>query len=381
MKMGIIRSSASKHPCFDNPSIGGIMTALRIIFVCSNTTAIGGAARSSKRVINNLRHLGHLVIQVSPDEGVFPNERVQTQHHWLFSPSRGLQQHCDEVLRAIKVWKPDIVLGWYGSSGGFVAVSASAQCSVPSIVCLRGNDIDLDFFRPDRHALLTWTLQKATAISCVSTRMTHKVHRWFEKESTFIPNAVDSTLFYSDPSAGDRFRAQHQLRNTFTLGIFGELKPKRGLDLLSKLSKELQHWQLLIIGRVRPSVAHQLPPNCRVIEYITDDEDLRSAYNACDVVLQPSHHDGMPNVVLEALACGVSVLASKVGGLTDIYQPDCSLILCESVEDWISSLRKQRSTGDTPTAPTLRTPIQEAQDYVKLISSAIDLYTANSDSL
>ena len=57
----------------------------------------------------------------------------------------------------------------------------------------------------------------------------------------------------------------------------------------------------------------------RIVEYTQDREQLVKYYNLMDIVLSPSLWDGMPNSVLEAMACA-SVVASDAGGIRDVLR-------------------------------------------------------------
>jgi len=70
----------------------------------------------------------------------------------------------------------------------------------------------------------------------------------------------------------------------------------------------------VIIGKIRPETKKELPKWVTVVPYINDITQLVAAYTTCDVVLQPSKFDGMPNVLLEAMATERTILASPVGG-------------------------------------------------------------------
>ena len=58
-------------------------------------------------------------------------------------------------------------------------------------------------------------------------------------------------------------------------------------------------------------------------------EDVSSVLSSYDVLGLPSNLDGRPRVVLEALAAGVPVVASRVGGLPELVAPGCHGELCE----------------------------------------------------
>ena len=339
------------------------MSRHTILFVLPSAQAIGGAARSAQRLIQSLRTMGHIVWSIHPDPSLFPGERLQESFTWRFHTQGEWQHFVDEALLAMKTIQPNVVVGWYASSGGFVATAAATQENIPVVVASRGNDIDLDFFLPQKHPLLRWTIENASAITTVSREMATKIQNWFHRPARFISNSVDSTLFYPDTKATQTFQKRYGLTDRPVLGLFGEFKPKRGLDILSRIAQEIDHWTPLIVGSVRPSVMHQIPPHAKQIEYIHNIHELRGAYGACDVVIQPSIHDGMPNVVLEALACGKKVLTSSAGGLADISPSLCNAHICQHDQDWIQSLSSIRNDTFVPNPILLPDPKEEALSF------------------
>jgi glycosyltransferase involved in cell wall biosynthesis len=58
-------------------------------------------------------------------------------------------------------------------------------------------------------------------------------------------------------------------------------------------------------------------------------DDLSPLYAACDVVILPSRSEGVPLVVLEALASGRPVVASKVGAIGEVLDPGCGILIEE----------------------------------------------------
>lgn len=333
---------------------------MRFLIACGDPETFGGLTRSLRRLSGALRAAGHEAILCHASGAVFPGECAVDETAWMFGAADDPQRHVDELLEAGRVLRPDVVIGWYGSRWGVAGVAAARLLGVPSIVCLRGNDLDRDFFDTARHGPLVWAVRGADAVTTVSREMARKVEAWLERPAVFIANATDRSVFYPDPEAGRALRARWGLGDEKVLGVFGEIKPKRGVARLARL--DLTGWRVVVVGRVRPGLEHALPPGT-LVRRAADDWELRAAYAACDAVAQPSLHDGMPNVVLEAQACGRLVIGTPVGGIADAITHGISGLLCTSDAEWQAALDAPPDL-DPVAAP--RAPSEEAGDFVRL---------------
>ncbi|MEM3824259.1 MAG: glycosyltransferase family 4 protein, partial [Candidatus Bathyarchaeia archaeon] len=99
------------------------------------------------------------------------------------------------------------------------------------------------------------------------------------------------------------------------------------IEAMRDISKSLKNVLLLFVGGKHPGdkfqseimeMAKSLPPNTiRFVENIPHLM-LPDFYSAADVVVVPSLYDAFPKVVLEAMACGIPVVASDVGGIPEM---------------------------------------------------------------
>jgi glycosyltransferase involved in cell wall biosynthesis len=87
---------------------------------------------------------------------------------------------------------------------------------------------------------------------------------------------------------------------------------------------------------------------------VTDDRVLVLAYNAADVFVVPSLYDNSPNTILEAMACGVPVVAFETGGIPDMIRQDVTGLLTSrydvaglkaSIKDLIQHPDKRQAMG------------------------------------
>jgi glycosyltransferase involved in cell wall biosynthesis len=113
--------------------------------------------------------------------------------------------------------------------------------------------------------------------------------------------------------------------------------------------------RLLLIGEVRPSemprLLQAIAPG-RIEEHVLITGQLPTAeavnehLQACDVYLQPSLWDGMPNALLEAMAAGCGSIASDAGGIPEVITPGVDGVIIprwqlhrlgEAVLEWLDA--------------------------------------------
>ena len=305
---------------------------MRLLYVVPDPGRIGGVSRSIGRMVDSLRDEGHEVRVLSPDpwDGAEPNFQVELRGLLIGST---LQHWTDRALEEIERWRPDLLVGYYGSKGAFAAVSAARLAGLPAVACLRGNDVNLDFFSALHSHSVAFAIRHADAVTVVSTEMRQRVDRWFGSRSVYIPNSVDTGLYRPDPEGAARLRQEWEIGGGPVVGLFGEFKPAKGLDVLAGLGETLAGATTLLVGEVRAESRREVPPWVRAVPYISDRATLCAAYSLCDLVLQPSRHEGMPNTALEAMACERVVVASPVGGLRDLIR-DGETGFLAGREDW-----------------------------------------------
>lgn len=310
---------------------------MRVLMVTPDPTSGGGVVTSARRIARALASRGHPVERMFPEAHRFPGELIVSERGTVHHAPCDLPERTDWIVQRIRATGAEVVVGFYGGDAAASAVAAAGICGVRSVVALRGNDLDRDFLVPGRHGLVRWCIERADLVTTVSHEASRKVAGWCGRSAVVVGNGVDPTRFR--PVDGTEFRRLHGLDGR-VFGMFGELKAKRGLDVLRPLAAA--GWTVLLVGRVRSEVAPLVPSSAVRVPWL-DSADLPAAYAACDVVGQPSLHDGLPNVVLEAMACARPVVARPNGGLPDVIEDGVTGFLTE--HDWPGVCERARQSG------------------------------------
>jgi glycosyltransferase involved in cell wall biosynthesis len=219
--------------------------------------------------------------------------------------------------------KIDVVLGSWAYPDGFAAVIAAKLLGVPAVVKLHGSDINLVAKLPGPRRLLAWALPRAARVVAVSKPLADEVVALgvARERVAIVMNGVDGELF----QPRDRAAARAELGlGTGPLAVYvGNLKPEKGvIDLANAWASVQRHMpdaKLAIVGGgpLREEVERIVGDRAMLVGP-QPHERVTTWMAACDVLVLPSHTEGTPNVVLEALASGRRVVATSVGGVPDL---------------------------------------------------------------
>jgi glycosyltransferase involved in cell wall biosynthesis len=282
-----------------------------------------------------------------------------------------------------------LVWGHYLTLAGFLAVWFARLNNLPSVVSIRGNDLDRDVFPPGDFARLQWTLGNATGITAVTRDLARKAQALSGRNDVVhLRNVVDSAKFFPSPEAGREMRERLGIGdNEAVLGFCGELREKKGLThLIDALAavRRVRPARLLVIGEVRSADRPRVPEDVLITGQIDSPEEVNAHLQACDVYLQPSLWDGMPNALLEAMAAGCGSIVSDAGGIPEIVTPGVEGVvlprwqlhrLGEAILEWLDADPAHRQRVRCAARARVETefaPESESQALQELIS----LYTA-----
>jgi len=94
----------------------------------------------------------------------------------------------------------------------------------------------------------------------------------------------------------------------------GNLLPVKGPTVLTRAAEQMQDVEIIFVGGGPEKISAGRCVGSR------PHEEIPLWMNASDVLCLPSLNEGLPNVALEAIACGLPVVASRVGGVPEIVR-------------------------------------------------------------
>ena len=228
---------------------------------------------------------------------------------------------------------PDVVYGSWAYPDGWAAVELARHAGVPAVIRVHGSDIYPLGAHAGRKNGTRAALSRADAVIAPSFELARRLFDFgvSAARTHVIPNGVDPGLFH--PGSRPDARRRLGLPPTTPIVLFvGHLVPVKGLDVLleacTALVADNVRFSCYLIGGgpLLPRLIRQLHER-GLTDHVTllgeqPHADLPDWYRAADVFVLPSRSEGMPNVLIEAAACGTRYVATNVGGISEITTGD-----------------------------------------------------------
>ncbi len=281
----------------------------------------------------------------------------------------------------------DLIDAHYFYPDGVAAARLGAALGKPVVITARGTDVTwIPRYRRPR-AQIQWAAERAAAIVAVSQALKDKVAALGVDSGkiTVLRNGVDLDRF--GPRDRTAIRAGWGLAGPVWLTV-GHLVALKGVHLVIEALARVPEATLLIAGegpeqRKLRGLVDRLGLHARVrMLGAIPHAQLCDYYNAADVLVQASSREGMPNVVLESLACGTPVVAAPFAGAAELLAaPEAGEIAAQRSAEGIAAawlqLRERAPTRAATRAVAERlgwSPVVEAQHalYARIRAAAAE---------
>jgi glycosyltransferase involved in cell wall biosynthesis len=230
------------------------------------------------------------------------------------------------LRNAIERFRPDLILGAWMYPDGCAVSALAEELDLPCFLIAQGTDL---------HSYLKDEVRKTKILRSVDQSIT-TITRSRSLEALLtsagadsnkvrtIYNGVDTTLFR--PGCREAARAQLGISEDISLALFvGNLLPVKNPELLLHALAQMKKPPLLLMvgdGPLRSRLS-TLANDLKIAHSVRltgrkSPKEVSRYMHAADVLCLSSHNEGLPNVILEAFASGLPVVATNVGGVSEV---------------------------------------------------------------
>lgn len=290
-----------------------------------------------------LRHTGLTWELTNPIRGLKPVEFIDGVEVQRIPVLRQRQEYCSTFemgtfllsglwhsLVQVPQFKPDVVHIFFGIPDGPIGWALKRVYGLPYLISLRGADVPSDEVkRFARHykvlrPFIRWLWKDADALVAVSNGL-----RDYAFETTpdlpinVIPNAIELSVF-----TPPRQRNHDGPVRLLFVGRFNAFKNVETLlEAVFRLKQMgVENFELQLVGDgerrstlERLTVEKGLTRHVRFLGWV-DGQAIVNRYRQADLFVTATTWEGMPNTVLEAMACGLPVVATRASGLDQLVR-------------------------------------------------------------
>ena len=313
----------------------------RIVMVADNLGP-GGTQRQLCLIATALRSIGFFIkVIIYQPNTFFADELQKHEIPIVYLKSRNLLHLAFLLRQELRLSMPDVVIGFDRRANLLVELSGFPKRSFSVIVSERSLDLPGSMhgirYRLKRaiHYLLHRYADVIVSNSYAQGEIVERIMRRSAPRTVVIVNGVDTNHFQpdnrTDPTGGRGLKllvaarlspVKNALRLIEAVHVVKSLKPAIGIDVDwygdVVAPKAVQNRLLAYVRKVKEHIERAGIDDCFHIH--PAQKDVRELYLRSDALCLPSLIEGCSNVIAEAMACGIPVLASRVGDNTRLVE-------------------------------------------------------------
>jgi len=206
-----------------------------------------------------------------------------------------------------------------------------------TVTTLHGTDITLVGLDASFHDITRFSLDRSDGITAVSDYLADETRQRFEPQRPVrvIPNFIDGDVF-TPALRSEEKRCHHVCPRGVLIGHLSNFRPvKRVCDVIRAvhiLHRSMPAHLLMIGDGVDLEPARNLAAELGISEHVTflgAIDNVAEILAQLDLFILPSEYESFGLAALEAMACGVPVIASRAGGLPEVVEHGVTGLLCD----------------------------------------------------
>lgn len=262
----------------------------------------------------------------------------------LDETSKGSFQLWLQLVKCLKEWKVDIIHTHRYKENVLGGIAARVVGFVHVVRSVHGlpepfsgfKRLKIEFYGFLNHLTGRFLTDKIIAVSADIKQILDL--RYKNGKVINIPNAANLTEMVPKVDVEIKRKDLDIGVHSKIIGAIGRLTPIKGMEYFLRgariISAARSDVNFIVVGdgperENLKSLANALKIECQMI-FLGDRDDVVDLINLMDVIVLPSIHEGIPTVLLEALALGKPVVATRVGGVPEVLNDEDLGILIES---------------------------------------------------
>lgn len=283
----------------------------------------------------NRRGIEHLLFspKSAPENSYAdPIRPITSIPFFLYPECRLALPNMSSIQSELKAFRPDLLHLATPFNIGLCGLRYARKYGLPHVASYHTHfDRYLEYYRMKRIVPLYWKYMKWFHRSCDATfapsneTLDSLQVQGFQRLKLWS-RGIDCNL-YTPKKRSHQVRDRYGITAPLLLLYVGRIAPEKDINTLALAMQQLPesmqsqvHWLVVGDGPLLPEMRTQAPHNVTFTGY-KHGEELAQLYASADLFVFPSSTETFGNVVLEAMASGLPVLAVNEGGVKDLITP------------------------------------------------------------